>query len=371
MITCTSLLLRILVILTGICFVFDVLSDYLGLAIWREQIGLIMMGLVAADIFLVFNFKRENRRQLQQSVSYIDIVLAVIALVLFGYAAWNYEGLISYGYLDNAPGLVVSVLSVGLIAEITRRTAGWPLLILLLVFFIYAISASYFPGLLKGRDISLYETLNYVVLDPSGLLGTPLAVVTTTVLAFVVFGAALFTLGGGKIFLDMAISSMRGIRGGTGKASIIASSLFGSISGSAVGNVVTTGIVTIPLMKRSGYNSREAGAIEAVASTGGQLMPPIMGSAAFIMADILSVPYQTIVKAALLPAILFYFTLFLQVHFRASRNNIQPPGESDLPSITQTFRQYWPFFLPIIFLLYLLFNSNLVPQKSAFIAAAA
>ena len=357
--------------LVGIGFVFDVPSDYLGLAVWREQIGLIMLGLVAADVFLVFNVMQQNRRQHQLSLGYIDIILAVVSFLVFGYAAWNYEELIAYGYFDNTTGLIVSVLCVALIGEITRRTSGWPLLVLLIVFFIYAISASHFPGLLQGRDISLYETFNYIVLDPSGLLGTPLAVVTTTVLGFVVFGAALFTLGGGKMFLDLAISSMRGIRGGTGKASIVASSLFGSISGSAVGNVVTTGIVTIPLMKRSGYNSREAGAIEAVASTGGQLMPPIMGSAAFIMADIISVPYQSIVKAALVPGILFYFSLFLQVHFRASRKNIQSNDEIKAPSVKQTLRQYWPFILPIIFLLYLLFSSNMLPQKTAYIAAGA
>jgi TRAP transporter 4TM/12TM fusion protein len=365
-----SLILRTLLILTGIGFVFDVPSDYLGLAVWREQVGLVMMGLVAADVFVVFNYKRENRRMLHLATGYADVFLAVVSLLLFGYAAWNYEDLIAYGYLDNTAGIVISVLAVVFTGEVTRRTSGWALLSLLLVFFIYAITASQLPGLLQGRDVGLYETFNYVVLDPSGLLGTPLAVVTNTVLAFVVFGAALFTLGGGRMFLDIAIASMRGIRGGTGKSSIVASSLFGSISGSAVGNVVTTGIVTIPLMKRSGYNAREAGAIEAVASTGGQLMPPIMGSAAFIMADILSVPYQTIVKAALVPGILFYFTLFLQVHFRASKKNLQVMDESDVPPVRETLRRYWPFTVPIILLLYLLFSSNMLPQKTAFIASA-
>jgi TRAP transporter 4TM/12TM fusion protein len=369
MITYTSQILRSLLILVGIAFVFDVPADYLGMAIWREQIGLLMMGLVAADVFLVISFTRLNRRKLHLSAVPADIILAISSLVVFGYAAWSYEDLIAYGYFDNTKGLIVSILSVILISEITRRTSGWSLLILLIVFFLYAISASHFPGLLQGRDVSLNEVINYVVLDPSGLLGTPLAVVTTTVLGFVVFGAALFSLGGGKMFLDLAISSMHGIRGGTGKASIVASSLFGSISGSAVGNVVTTGIVTIPLMKRSGYSSREAAAIEAVASTGGQLMPPIMGSAAFIMADIISVPYQSIVKAALLPGILFYFTLFLQVHFRASKKDIHSLAELSVPSVKHTLGQYWPFMLPIILLLFLLFSSNMQPQKIAYMAA--
>ena len=364
-----SLLLRSLILLTGIGFVFDIPSSYMGLAIWREQIGLVIMGLVAADIFIVITWKRLNRRELGLAISYPDLLLAGVSLVVFGYATWNYEELISYGYLDNQAGIIISVLSVLIISEVTRRTSGWPLLFVLVVFLIYAVTANYFPGMLQGREISLYETFNYVVLDPSGLLGTPLAVVTTIVLAFVVFGSALFTLGGGRMFLDLAIASMRGIRGGTAKSSIMASSLFGSISGSAVGNVVTTGIVTIPLMKRSGYSSREAGVIEAVASTGGQLMPPIMGSAAFIMADILAIPYQSIIKAALIPGLLFYLTLFMQVHFRARVNNIQPLQDSDIPSLLATMRDYWPFIIPIILLLYLLFYSTLLPQKIALVAA--
>jgi TRAP transporter 4TM/12TM fusion protein len=369
MIDIISLVLRFLVILTGVNFVFDVPSSYLGLAIWREQIGLIMMGLVAADIFIVFNWNRQNRREHRLALIFVDLLLAAIALCVFGYAAWNYEDLISYGYLDNQAGIIVSVLSVLIISEVTRRTSGWPLVLVLVFFLSYAVSANFFPGLFRGRDISLYETFNYVVLDPSGLLGTPLAVVTTTVLAFVIFGSALFTLGGGRMFLDLAIASMRGIHGGTAKSSIIASSLFGSISGSAVGNVVTTGIVTIPLMKRSGYTARDAGAIEAVASTGGQLMPPIMGSAAFIMADILAVPYQSIIKAALIPGLLFYLTLFMQVHCRAKARNIQSLQESDIPSFKETMRDYWPFIIPIILLLYLLFYSSLMPQKTALISA--
>lgn len=366
-----SLLFRSLTILVGIAFVFDIPTHYLGMAIWREQIGLVMLGFVTADIFVVINHKRENRRHLDIKHSHVDLGLAAVSLMLFGYATLNYENLISFGYMENTAGIIVSIFTVLIICETTRRTSGWPLLILMVVFFIYAITADHFPGLLEGREVSLYETLNYTVLDPSGLLGTPLAVVTTTVLAFVIFGAALFTLGGGKLFLDLAIALMKNIRGGTGKSSILASSLFGSISGSAVGNVVTTGIVTIPLMKRSGYSAKEAGAIEAVASTGGQLMPPIMGSAAFIMADIISVPYQSIVKAALVPGILFYFTLFLQVHFRATRKEIKNYEESDIPSIKETIRKYWPFIIPIVLLLYLLFSSNVLAQKTAIIASGA
>lgn len=366
-----SLFFRFLTIVLGISFVFDIPTHYLGMAIWREQIGLVMLGFVTADIFVVLNYKRENRRHLNLKHSHVDLGLATISLLLFGYATLNYEDLISYGYMENTAGIIVSVFAVLIISETTRRTSGWPLLILMLVFFIYAITADHFPGLLEGREVSLYETLNYTVLDPSGLLGTPLAVVTTTVLAFVIFGAALFTLGGGKLFLDLAIALMKNIQGGTGKSSILASSLFGSISGSAVGNVVTTGIVTIPLMKRSGYSAKEAGAIEAVASTGGQLMPPIMGSAAFIMADIISVPYQNIVKAALVPGILFYFTLFLQVHFRATRKEIKNYEKADIPSIKDTLRQYWPFIIPIVLLLYLLFSSNLLAPKTAIIASGA
>jgi TRAP transporter 4TM/12TM fusion protein len=370
MIKTVSLLLRALMLFTGAAFIYDVPSDYFGMAVWQEQMGLIMLGLVTADIFTVYTWTGKNRIDAGLPPGLLDMIFALFSILVFAYATWRFEDLIAYGYLDNLQGLIVSITIVAFIGETTRRTCGWPLLVLLAGFVVYGLTASHFSGMLEGRAVSAYELLTYSVLDPSGMLGSALAVVTTTVLAFVVFGAALFSLGGGKLFLDLAISGMQGIRGGAGKGAIVASSLFGTISGSAVSNVVTTGIVTIPMMKRSGYSSKEAAAIEAVASTGGQILPPVMGSAAFIMADMLSISYQSVIKAALLPGLLFYLTLFLQVHFMAARGNIRPPDTSGIAPAGETLRQYWPFFIPVVVLVYLLFNSSMPPHKLALLASA-
>lgn len=365
-----SLLLRALLLITGAAFVFDVPADYFGMAIWQEQIGLVMIGLVSADIFILYNLSGKHRIENNLASSKVDLILALISLIVFSYSTWNFAELVEYGYLDNPRGLAVSIAAILLVCETTRRTCGWSLVVVLFGFLVYGLTASHFTGLLQGREVGLYELITYTVLDPSGLLGSSLTVVTTTVLAFVVFGATLFGLGGGKLFLDLAISGMRGNRGGAGKSAIIASTLFGTISGSAVSNVVTIGIVTIPLMVRSGFSKNDAAAIEAVASTGGQIMPPIMGSAAFIMADMLAIPYSNVAKAALLPALLYYFTLFLQVHFRAAKQNIRALDTAEIPPARETLRQYWPFLIPVAVLVYLLFSSTIPPQKLAFISAA-
>lgn len=365
-----SLLLRALLLLIGAGFILDVPSAFFGLALWQEQIGLVMLGLVGADIFVVYNRQGKNRNETGQPLGWADRILAIASLLLFAYTAIRFEELVATGYLDNPEGLFISVLAIMLVCETTRRTCGWALVLVMAGFMLYGLTASQFSGLLQGREVSLYELFTYSVLDPSGLLGSSLSVVTTTVLAFVIFGATLFGLGGGKLFLDLALSGMRGIRGGAGKGAIVASTLFGTISGSAVSNVVTIGIVTIPLMHRSGFSKKDAAAIEAVASTGGQLMPPIMGSAAFIMADTLSVPYASVAKAALLPALLYYLTLFLQVHFRAARLNILPMDETELPQAASTLRQYWPFIVPVAVLVYMLFSTAIAPHKIALIATA-
>lgn len=360
-----SLILRALTLVIGAAFILDVPADYLDLAIWQEQIGLVMIGLVSADIFTVYTRTGANRVEQGLPPYHIDLIFAFISILLFGYATYRFEELVGNGYLDNLEGLVISAGAILLVTETTRRTCGWSLVIVLAVFLLYGVTAGHFTGMLQGRTVGPYELVNYSVLDPSGLLGSSLSVVTTTVLAFIIFGATLFGLGGGKLFLDAALTGMRGIRGGAGKGAIVASTLFGTISGSAVSNVVTVGIVTIPMMIRSGFSKKDAAAIESVASTGGQIMPPIMGSAAFIMADTLSIPYAEVAKAALLPALLYYLTLFLQVHFRAAKQNIRPLDTSEIPPIRDTFRQYWLFLIPVLVLVWMLFTTAIAPHKIA------
>ncbi len=216
------------------------------------------------------------------------------------------------------------------VMEGVRRRAGWMLFAIVAVFLVYALFADQVPGRLIGKELSPIRLVQYVGFDPSAVFSTPLAVGTIVVLLFVFFGQLLFAAGGGAFFTDLAMAATGRSRGGSAKIAVVGSALFGSISGSAVSNVVTTGVVTIPLMEKGGYSKRDAGAIEAVASTGGQLTPPIMGAAAFLMAEFLDISYMTVAAAALLPAALYYFSVFMQVDLIAGRDRIHPTDADDL-----------------------------------------
>ncbi|MBT8476678.1 MAG: TRAP transporter fused permease subunit, partial [Alphaproteobacteria bacterium] len=251
-----------------------------------------------------------------------------------------------------------------------RRRAGWMLFSIVAAFLVYALFAGRVPGRLIGKELSPERLVQYVGFDPNAVFSTPLAVGTIIVLLFVFFGKLLFAAGGGAFFTDLAMAATGRSRGGSAKISVVGSALFGSISGSAVSNVVTTGVVTIPLMQRGGYTKRDAGAIEAVASTGGQLTPPIMGAAAFLMAEFLDISYFTVAAAALLPAILYYLSVFVQVDLIAGRDSIAPP-ETDGLTVAQVLREGWHFALPFGVLLVALFWWRMDPADSALLSAVA
>ncbi len=209
----------------------------------------------------------------------------------------------------------------------------------------------------------------YLGLDSSSLLGLPMVVGTTIVITFVFFGQLLLHSGGAAFFNDLSLALMGRYRGGSAKIAITASSLFGSISGVAVSNIVATGIVTIPMMKKAGFSPRLAAAVEAVASTGGQLMPPVMGAVAFLMADFLELPYQSIVVAALVPAILYYVALFIQADLEAAKNGIERVEEHLIPKFWDVIKAGWIFILPFAALIYALFSLNWRAETAALLAS--
>ena len=220
--------------------------------------------------------------------------------------------------------------------EATRRTIGWPIVILAIIFLGYAFLGPQLPGLLNHRGYSLDRVISHLYLGGGGIFGTPLGVSATFVILIVIFGAMLERSGAGRVLMDIATGATGRSRGGPAKAAVVGSSLMGMISGTAVANVLTTGTISIPLMKRNGYRPHVAGAIEAVASTGGQLMPPVMGAAAFIMADLTETPYLEIAGAAILPAALYYIVLFAVVHLEAVKNNIPVLTSDELPRFIPT-----------------------------------
>ncbi|MDE0345554.1 MAG: TRAP transporter fused permease subunit, partial [Boseongicola sp.] len=225
--------------------------------------------------------------------------------------------------------ILFAVILMAVLFDACRRTVGWPIVILASIFLGYGLFGAFLPDGLAHRGYSLKRVTAQLYLGGGGIFGTPLGVSATFVTGVVVLGALLEKTGAGQVLMDFATGLTGRLRGGPAKAAVVGSSLMGMISGTAVANVLTTGPISIPLMRKSGYRKEAAGAIEAVASTGGQLMPPVMGAAAFIMAEFTSTSYLTIAKAAFLPAVIFYAVLLAMVHFEAVKRNIALLRDAD------------------------------------------
>ena len=290
-----------------------------------------------------------------------DWSLAVLAFITIGYHFIFYNEVAAReGVLTNTE-FWLGIGAIALLLEGTRRIMGWPLVILALIFILYTFFGPYLPELFEHRGYDLERVISQIYLGADGIFGTPLFVSSTFVVLIVIFGALLEISGASGVLMDIATALTGRARGGPAKAAVVGSSLMGMISGTAVANVLTTGTISIPLMKRTGYRPAVAGAIEAVASTGGQLMPPIMGAAAFIMADITETPYTTIALAAIIPSVLYYIAVFFAVHLEAVKMNICPVEDGDLPKIVQTFRHGGHLLLSIvIFILMLAFGYSIM-----------
>ena len=265
-----------------------------GLLLINEQFNAFMLALALALVFLTYRVRKHSSAR----VPWYDIAAAVIGMAAAFYVAYDYRALSDAIAFRPLHGVIIGSILLVLVFEGLRRSSGNVLAGILIVFIAYGFLGWLLPGDLQGRHVSVDGLLVYLALDVNGVFGSVFGVACTVVVSFLFFGALLARSGGANFFTDLAIAAFGGFRGGAAKIAIIASSLFGTISGNAVSNVVSTGIVTIPMMKKSGYKPHVAGAIEAVASTGGQLMPPIMGAAAFIMAELLARPYSDIVIAA-------------------------------------------------------------------------
>jgi len=349
--------LGILLALGGIGWALDAYNR-VGLAIYDQQYLAAMLAIGLVMAFLKFPIAGKEKKQLP----WYDLVAAVVALAATGYLAVFYPTIVDLVYLRSADSVAVSVILIVLLIEALRRATGPVLCILVIVFIVYALLADHLPGsgiATDWRKLSLALAANY-----TGILGLPVKVATTIVIAFVLFGQVLKNSGGMRFFTDIAMALMGRFRGGSAKIAVLGSFLFGSISGSAVANVVATGIVTIPLMKRAGYPAHKAAAIEAVASTGGQLMPPVMGAAAFLIAEFLEISYAEVVLAAIVPGLLYYIALFIQTDLEAAREGIPPVDPDAIPRSGPILRRGWFFPLAFVVLLGGLFYLNFQPDKA-------
>ena len=312
-----------------------------------------LLGVFLAVVFLQYPSDR-SRRPLWLTVA--DWIMAVLALVICIYLATQARRIITSGWSFAAPfwPTVGSSILLVLAVEAVRRCAGLILALVCIVFGLYPLVADSMPGVLWGNQFTWSGLVAAHALGTESIIGIPFRVVADLLIGYIIFGVALAILGGGEFFMALALMLLGKTRGGPAKVSIVASGLFGSLSGSVVSNIITTGTFTIPSMKKAGYSPHYASAVEACASTGGTLMPPIMGAAAFLMATFLAVPYGDVIAAAIIPSLLFYAALLLQADCYAAKNRLEGAEDDQIPSGREVARQSWIFVLALVVLIYVL-----------------
>lgn len=329
------------------------------------------LAFVLGLIFLVFAFNKKTAAQQQSSwhhplgLPLYDWLCAIAAVAAALYIPYVFDDLAFRVGNPDTLDVVMGTTLIVLLLEATRRAMGWPLPIIAIVFMLYAMFGPVFPGLLKHAGATWSQVVNHQYLTSQGVYGIAVGVVATYVFHFVLFGVLATRIGLGQLFLDVASSIAGKYAGGPAKVSVFGSAMFGMLSGSSVANAVTVGSLTIPAMIKVGYPRHFAGGVEAAASTGGQITPPIMGAAAFLMIEFLALPYSTIVIAAIAPAFMHFFGVFWQVHFEAKRTGLRGLSADELPSVKESFRKRWPTLIPLVLLVGTLM-SGFTPYASAF-----
>ena len=315
---------------------------------------------VAIGLVLIFLLYPARQSSSRQSIPWLDWLLALAALATFLYLWKEYQAIMTTrGGIPNTLDIVFAILAVVLVVEGARRVMGWMLPILGLVFLSYPFFSHYdwVPDRLLTRPYSISDIFGQMYLKTEGLYSSAIGASVTFIFLFILFGAFLAKSGMGKLFNDLAMALAGHKQGGPAKVAVISSGFMGSINGTAVANVVGTGSFTIPLMKKIGYHKNFAGAVEASASVGGQILPPVMGASAFIMAETTGVSYGTIALAATLPALLYYLGVMAQVHFRAGKDNLKGVPKADLPRVKDVLKERGHLLIPIVALVFFLFQS--------------
>ncbi|HEY9054558.1 MAG TPA: TRAP transporter permease, partial [Rectinemataceae bacterium] len=313
---------------------------------------------------LIFLLYPTSKKWSRSSLHPLDAILAVLGVLAPIYIVISYQGLVQRAGQTTTMDLIAGILGILLVLEAARRVVGLPMVIIALVFIVYAFIGPYIPGKLAHRGARVDTLVQHLYYTTEGIFGIPLGVSSTFIFLFILFGAYLERTGLGQLFIDLANSVAGWAAGGPAKVAVLSSALMGTVSGSSVANVVGTGSFTIPMMKKLGYRPEFAGAVEATASTGGQLMPPIMGAAAFLMAEFTGVPYARIIAAAALPALLYYFGVFAGVHFEAKKTGLKGLRKEDLPSFKKIMAERGHLIIPLVAIIYLLVT-GFTPMKAA------
>ena len=301
--------------------------------------------------FLLFPASKKMRKD---TLPWYDVVLALIGAACWMYIVINFDTLVRRSGNNTVLDVAIGIIGIIILFESCRRIVGLPIMIIAGCFVFYSFVGKYLPGFMHHRGYSLQRVVCHLFYNTEGIMGTPIGACSTFIFLFILFGALLEKTGIGQFFIDVCNSIAGGASGGPAKVAVLSSALLGTVSGSSVSNTVGSGSFTIPMMKRLGYKGEFAGAVEASASTGGQLMPPIMGAAAFLMAESLGMPYITIVKAAIIPAILYFTGIFITVHLEAKKLNLKGLPKNQLPRFMPLFLSKGFMLLPLIVIIYFL-----------------
>jgi TRAP transporter 4TM/12TM fusion protein len=331
----------------------------------------VQRGILLAAAFFIFFAKTAQAPSMASWNRAVHLLLAVAGVAVSLFFAFTHDEIALRPTGPNTIETSLGLLLIILVLDWTRREMGWGLPLLSLVFVAHAYLGPYLPGFISHRGLDAEYLIQYLAFEEEGIWGISLGVCATVIVVFVIFGAVLKATGVGEFLVDLSYAAFGRFRGGPAKMAVIGSALFGTVSGSAVANVVGTGTFTIPLMKRVGYRPEFAGAVEATASTGGQIMPPVMGAAAFIMAQVLGVPYSDVMIAALLPAILYYMSIFFAVDLEAARTGLKGLPRAQLPKFTTLLLERGYLLFPIAILIFLLVGLDWSPMKAAFWAILA
>ncbi|WP_286953079.1 MULTISPECIES: TRAP transporter permease [Aminobacterium] len=352
------------ILITAIAVAMSLFHFYtsgFGLLLAMKQ-GSLHLAFVLVLVFLLYPARETSRRD---GIPLYDFVLAALAAFATLYIFFEFEDLVNRAGLPTTMDIIVGFMGIILLLEATRRVSS-PVLPCIAIFFLfYCYFGRYFPQMFQHRGFNIQRIINHMYLGTEGVFGIPLGVSATFVFMFILFGSVLEQTGMGRFIIDLAMAMAGGATGGPAKVAVLSSGFMGSISGSSVANVCTTGMFTIPLMKSVGYKPHFAGAVEAVASTGGQIMPPVMGAAAFIMAQFMGVPYVQVALAAVVPALLYYFAVMVQVHFEATRLGLLGLPKEKLPSLLKLLKTKGHLLLPLFGIVYFLL-AGYTPLKAAY-----
>lgn len=357
-----SILKKVIIIISVVFSIFHMYTAAMGQLPALEQ-RVVHLSFAMILIYLMYPIKMKRK---DTALRVIDYVAAIMSAVAALYIMDQYRSLPDRAGLPTFADIILGVITILLVLEATRRVVGRPLLIIVTISLLYTYFGAYLPAPLGHNGVDISRVITHMWLTTEGIFTEPLGVSATYIILFILFGAFLEVSGGGQAFIDFAYSLFGKFRGGPAKMCIVASTLFGMISGSSVANVATVGTLTIPLMKKVGYNPEYAAAIEATASTGGQLMPPVMGATAFVIAEILGMSYWSIAVAAVVPAILKYAALFLMIDLEAKKNDIKGLPSSELPNFKESIKAAWPFFIPPIALVIMIGPLKYTPMKAGF-----